>query len=163
MVTKYTAPVVTGARASRQTTSPLRRTLRRAMPRVLQRPNIPQRSNTRQRIPQPSHFHQVRLVVLLNVVHPRSSIQPGFQVITVRIFTKGKHFSLSSARILIGVNSFGEQGCISCRTAPKTKLSALCQPCYENAMIMAPMIIAIPEDHESYRSGTLTMSDWPTV
>ena len=147
----------------RQITSPLRRTLRRAIPRVLQRPNILQRSNIRQRIPQPSHFHQVQFVVLLNVMHPRSFIQAGFQVITVRLLTKSKPFSPYRVRILIGVNSFGEQGCISCRTAPKTKLSALCQPCYENAMIMAPMIIPIPEDHESYRSGTSMMSDWLTV
>lgn len=47
---------------------------------------------------------------------------------------------------------FGEQGCISCRAGSRTRLDALCRPCYVKAVITAPMIITVPEDHQSFWS-----------
>ena len=57
----------------------------------------------------------------------------------------------------------GELGCISCRIAPSSGVFSLCQLCHDNAMIMTPMIVKIPEDHEAYKSGTSTSFYWLTA
>lgn len=47
---------------------------------------------------------------------------------------------------------WGDHGCISCRAAPMSEVSVLCQPCHDDALTMAPVIIKVPEDHKNYRS-----------
>ena len=54
------------------------------------------------------------------------------------------------------LNSWGERGCISCRAAPMIDASVLCQPCHDTALSTAPVIIEVPEGHNTYKSGTLT-------
>jgi len=34
----------------------------------------------------------------------------------------------------------------------------MCQPCHDGALSVAPAIIEVPEDHETYKSGMLTIS-----
>ncbi|KAF9790539.1 hypothetical protein BJ322DRAFT_999426 [Thelephora terrestris] len=50
------------------------------------------------------------------------------------------------------VSRWAEQGCISCRAAPRSSTSVMCQPCYNSAMRLAPFIIKVPEDHATYKS-----------
>lgn len=47
---------------------------------------------------------------------------------------------------------WGEQGCISCRAAPRNGPSVLCQPCHTDALSSAPAIIEVPKDHKNYKS-----------
>ncbi|KAF9643753.1 hypothetical protein BDM02DRAFT_1355394 [Thelephora ganbajun] len=47
---------------------------------------------------------------------------------------------------------WGERGCIFCRAAPRNGTLAMCQPCYDRALHMAPVVIEVPEDHENYKS-----------
>jgi hypothetical protein len=50
-------------------------------------------------------------------------------------------------------SSWGERGCISCRAAPKSGTTIMCQPCHDRALRVAPVIIEVPEDHENFKSG----------
>lgn len=34
----------------------------------------------------------------------------------------------------------------------------MCQLCYYKALLVAPVLIEVPEDHENYKSGTLIIS-----
>ena len=43
-----------------------------------------------------------------------------------------------------------------------TDASVLCHRCYNIALSKAPVIIKVPEDHENYKSGTLTVFYWQT-
>lgn len=47
---------------------------------------------------------------------------------------------------------WGDQGCISCRAAPRSSASVMCQICYEDALSMAPVLVEVPEDHSNYKS-----------
>ncbi|KAF9790510.1 hypothetical protein BJ322DRAFT_1104161 [Thelephora terrestris] len=49
------------------------------------------------------------------------------------------------------VSRFREQGCISCRAAPSTDKSVLCQPCHDDALSRAPALVRVPEDHKNYK------------
>jgi len=46
----------------------------------------------------------------------------------------------------------GEEGCISCRIAPSTSKSVLCQICYDDALSRAPALVQVPDDHRNYKS-----------
>ncbi|KAF9790536.1 hypothetical protein BJ322DRAFT_999788 [Thelephora terrestris] len=50
------------------------------------------------------------------------------------------------------MTSLWDYGCIWCRAVPSNSVFLLCQPCHDNAMLMAPMIIRMHEDHGSYKS-----------
>ncbi|KAF9790512.1 hypothetical protein BJ322DRAFT_395524 [Thelephora terrestris] len=47
---------------------------------------------------------------------------------------------------------WGEHGCISCRAAPGSGASILCQSCYDNELRRAPAIVQVPVDHNRYKS-----------
>ncbi|KAF9790511.1 ADP-ribosylation [Thelephora terrestris] len=47
---------------------------------------------------------------------------------------------------------WGEHGCISCRAAPRSNASVLCQSCHGNELKKAPAIVQVPEDHNNYKS-----------
>lgn len=47
---------------------------------------------------------------------------------------------------------WGEQGCISCRAAPRNGQAVMCQSCHAYALERAPAIIKVPEDHKTYKS-----------
>lgn len=51
---------------------------------------------------------------------------------------------------------WGERGCISCRVAPMNSPSILCQPCQDDALSKAPVIVEVPREHENYKSGKST-------
>ena len=48
-------------------------------------------------------------------------------------------------------------GCIICRVAPVSGAFALCLSCRDRELREVPMIINVPEEHERYKSGTLTV------
>ncbi|KAF9790514.1 hypothetical protein BJ322DRAFT_395234 [Thelephora terrestris] len=47
---------------------------------------------------------------------------------------------------------WSEHGCISCRAAPRSTASVLCQTCYDSELSKAPALVQVPEDHQNFKS-----------
>ena len=77
----------------------------------------------------------------------------GLKVVTA-CSTKSKYLSPNSPSYTDqSMSRVGEEGCISCRTAPSISKSVLCQTCYDDALSRAPALIHVPDDHKNYKSG----------
>ena len=62
------------------------------------------------------------------------------------------HLSTLSREPILMAHRWGERGCVFCREAPMDSGIIFCDLCHNKVLHMAPMIVEVPSDHESYIS-----------